>query len=72
MNKNNPYNNKNGKDLYEYYLYLLELQNTIALELFYIKQVLDERVIKNLNEEQVNNNIVPEEYFKVRRREINE
>ena len=32
---------------------------------------IDERTIKHLNEEQVNENIVPEEYFKVRKREIN-
>ena len=71
MNNNNPYNNKNGNDLYEYYKYLLDLKNTIATELYYIKQVLDERTIKHLNEEQINNNIVPEEYFKVRKKEIN-
>lgn len=68
----NPYENKNGSDLYDYYIYLLELQNTISMELFYIKQVLDKRIIENLNKEQIEQDILPEEYFKVRKREINE
>jgi len=62
MNNNNPYNNANQKDLEEYYNYLLDLRNTIALELFYIKQVLEYReYLKNKEKE-------PEEYFKVRKR----
>ena len=70
MKQENKYMNKNGNDLYEYYNYLLELKSTIDLELYYIKEVLDKRVIEHLNEEQINNNIVPEEYFKVRKKEI--
>lgn len=70
MSNNNPYKNENGTDLYEYYQYLLDVRNTVAMELAYVKQVLDERTLKNLDKEQVDEEILPEEYFKVRKKEI--
>lgn len=73
MNNNeNRFVNINGSDLIEYYNYLLSISGNIALELFYIKKELDQRVIQNLNKEEIDEEILPEEYFKVRKREINE
>lgn len=70
MNKENKYEKVNGIDLLDYYNYLLSLQSEISMEVFLIKDVLDKRVLKNIDKEQVAEHIVPQEYFKTRKKEI--
>lgn len=70
MSKENKYEKANGIDLIDYRNYLLSLSSEIANELYLIQEVLDKRVLKNIDKEQVAEHIIPQEYFKTRKKEI--